>query len=108
MINNPFAPKTGGGKKYTITDQIGYGLPAEAQAGELVEGHINQYAAGGRVWATKDIWTFGNTALHDRQRVPSFTYDYELPMGMGSGQYIGFIMPPSNVVVNSGLPEDIT
>lgn len=105
MINNPVVSATGGGKKYTTTDQIGYGLPAEAQAGELVEGHINQYAAGGRVWATKDIWTFGNTSLHDQQRVPITTYDYELPMGMGSGQYIGFIMPPSDVIVNSGLPD---
>lgn len=108
MINNQFTPKTGGGKKYTITDQIGYGLPAEAQAGELVEGHINQYGAGGRVWATKRIWSFGAGVSNDEQRVPSVTYDYELPMGMGSGQHIGFIMPPSNVVVNSGLPEDIT
>lgn len=66
-----------------------------------MEGHINQYAAGGRVWATEDIWSFGAT----RQRVPSTTYDYELPMGMGSGQYIGFIMPPSDVIVNSDLPD---
>ena len=105
MINNPVVSSTGGGKKYTITDQIGYGLPAEAQVGELVEGHINQYGANGSVWATKDIWSFGDTNLYDRQRVPSFKYDYELPMGMGSGQYIGFIMPPSDVIVNSGFPD---
>ena len=73
-----------------------------------MEGHINQYGAGGRVWATENIWGFGAPSLYDRQRVPSITYDYELPMGIGSGQYIGFIMPPSNVVVNTGLPEDIT
>lgn len=73
-----------------------------------MEGHINRYAAGGRVWATENIWSFGAPSLYDRQRVPSTTYAYERPMGAGSGTYIGFIMPPSNVVVNSGLPEDIT
>lgn len=35
MINNPFAPKTGGGV-FTITELHGYELPSNASAGEFV------------------------------------------------------------------------
>lgn len=101
MIFNPVVNGGGGNsQKYAITDRAGYGLPSEAQAGEIVTWHIDQYMASVSIRATQALWKFGDTDDNERT-VPYQWYSYELPGGRGSGTYIGFIMPPSDVIVSA-------